>query len=134
MSLVWGVSSQCEVAHIKLDFLSDVFRVSQVGKPSATSQHLELTGLCLGVAALQSGPDREDTPFQYQSTPGEVKPSTATATSWAPGPCLSPGEPRGHSLEVVASRLQEGLGLIGHRPHDHSWVILVSAYQFLHHL
>lgn len=41
---------------------------------------------------------------------------------------------RGHSLEVVTCRLQEGSGLIGHRPHDNSWVILVPAYQLLHHL
>lgn len=41
---------------------------------------------------------------------------------------------RGHSLEVVTCRFQEGSGLIGHRPHHDSWVILVPAHQLLHHL
>lgn len=41
---------------------------------------------------------------------------------------------RGHSLEVVTCRFQGGSGLVGHRPHHDSWVILVPAHQLLHHL
>lgn len=35
-------------------------------------------------------------------------------------------------LEIVFSRRHLCSGLIGYRPHDHRWVVLVSTYELIH--